>query len=278
MKIDKLIAQWMISSGGDLINRQIQFVNDKTGWQGFVEYYVRPVLNQGIKRLWLHGPFGKDGSRTLTFSDGAKGVSDYRFDEYLESLKRGFDWDTDDFVDEIRPLTQNGIEVICYLGTLDGTYEFEGKDVKKFLNHFTESLAPILDSGCSLSIDSSCRAKEGSWPHHAMALLKAKGVKLYIESVPLLTAPHLQHWDMVCCDTHWPNVVNNPNLYPKPTDLGGDVVRMLCSAKPDKYPTYKEWYLDLIPKMLNEDNGKYSVCANLTHYLNAGGTVAELVK
>lgn len=277
--IERIIAAWFISSGPETNPRMLQWIKPESGWAGFVKTYVEPVLSQGIKRIWLHGPFGREGMRTLKFSDGASGPSNYRLDEYLCSKHAGLEWNYEGFVETFKPLTKAGIEVIAYLGTAEGQPEFEDMNKyaqKKFFQRLTDSLAPILDSGCSLSIDSSSRASSGSWLLNHMSTLKARGIRVIVEAIPTLKNTELHKWDMVCCDTHWPNVVNNPQIYPKVEDLGGEVVRMICSGKPAQYATHKEWYLDVIPKTLAE-GAKYSIAANLSHFLNAGGKIQELV-
>lgn len=282
-KIDRLLAAWAISSGGDKTRRCVQWLDEK-GWGEFVKKYATPVLNQGVKRIWLHGPFGKDGLRTLKFSDGQTGPSLYRFDEYLGAKyavkDTCLDWIVNGFVEEMKKLTLQGIEVVCYLGTLDGLDEFEDKSKyvqRNFFQRVTDSLGPLLDSGCSLSIDSSCRAIEGSYVHRLLLLLSSRSVRTYIEAVPTLDHPHLHHWDMVCCDNQFENVKASPQIFPPIANLGGEVVIMSCTAKPAQYPTHKEWYQAAIPQIFGY-GPQYSAAFNLTHYLNAGGVIADLVK
>lgn len=276
--IERLFACWAIGSGGDPSRRMLQWIKPENGWRGFIDTYVKPVLAQGVTKVWLHSPFGREGTRTLKFSDGQTGPSNYRFDEFLCSKLAGLEWNTDGFVEAIKPWTKTGIEVCCYLGTLDGTFEFEDRgkySQRKFFQRVTDSLAPVLDSGCSVAIDSSCRASADSYVYAVLSLLKARGVRVYIEAVPLLTHPHLFGMDLVCGNTHWTNVVNNPQLYPKVSQLTGKIVRGFWE-KPAQYTDVKSWYMDEMPKVLNE-NKQFMATANFTHFINQNGKISELI-
>jgi hypothetical protein len=256
-------------------------VTPELGWYGFYLKYVLPAIDQGIKTIWLHNPMGREGLRNLN-SYGLRFDSDYRFDEYLAACTAQLDWLTFGFGPSTKQLVQsNGTRVIVYLGTLLGQYEFNyiGRGQQEiYLDRVTRALEPFLFAGCDISIDSSSLTPKDSHEHLLMQLLKARGINVIIESVPQKTHDHLKSWDMVCGEDHWENVIGDTQgvYYHPVSEYGGRIYRGLWIARPPEYATQTQWLQTTVPLILNEGQ-KYSAIVNITHYLNDGGKVADLI-
>ncbi len=59
-KIDRLVAYFGIGSGSDPTRRYIQYVTPQTGWAGFVQEWIAPLVNQGVRRFLLWMPHGRE--------------------------------------------------------------------------------------------------------------------------------------------------------------------------------------------------------------------------
>jgi hypothetical protein len=137
------------------------------GWTPWVAKAVTPLLSEGYTRLQIHNPFG---------------IGDHmELDQYLLAKEEGLHWLTDDFVSAWKPVTAKGVEVIAYIGMDQGEPQFGTTDAQWFAR-FWATVQPLLDARMSIALDSACLQPENSHLYKAAQLLRARDVKVYIES------------------------------------------------------------------------------------------------
>lgn len=82
----------------------------KSGWYGrFLQNYIVPLVNVGIRRFLLHNPFGLDH---------ANGQAIYSLDQYLAAKNEKLTWLHSDFIKSVRAFQVKypSVELIGYLG------------------------------------------------------------------------------------------------------------------------------------------------------------------
>lgn len=129
----------------------------QTGWDGFVQIKVRPLLDWGVRRIQLHNPFGAKEGDTM------------RLDQYLLAKEAELDWLTDGFVEAWKPVIRgdytNGepVEVIGYVGHGFGG-EFkrlrEAGDLRGYRERAAASIKPLVQAGMSIGFDSASVAED----------------------------------------------------------------------------------------------------------------------
>lgn len=278
-RLEQLVSWWGIGSGGDASRRHAQWIHPESGWAGFVEKHIRPVRALGIQRFWLHTPMGHSG---VTRSFAPVGKSGIRFDQLLEAReKTSLRWLTQGFAKAWLPLTRANVQVVAYLGTLHGAPEFDdlarGRQ-RDFFDRLTQSIRPFLDAGCDLAIDSSVLSMPGHYVYEFVRLLKSRGVRVYIESMPRVEATWWYDADIITSEEQFQAASNpgNQHILAPPERLTGEVVRGFWSAvNRQKYADYRMWYQAEIPAALARG---HSVCLAMAHFLSAGGTLDDLLK
>lgn len=276
-KLKQIISWWGIGSGGDASRRHVQWVEPNDGWQGFVARRIQPLREQGVRRFWLHTPMGHAG---VLRSFPPAGDTLIRFDQYVEAReKTSFRWLTRGFAEAWLPLTRAGVQVVAYLGTLQGAPEFDDRQrgaQRDFLDRTARSLRPFLAAGCDLAIDSAVLARPGDYTYELVRLLRARGVRTYVESMPRVDAPHWFDADIVSSEEQYQAATRagNQHVLAPPEKLTGEVVRGFWSAvNRQQYADHRAWYRAEIPAALARG---HSVCLALVHFLNAGGKLSEL--
>src|SRR5262249_27718893 len=146
----------------------------------------------GVQRFWLHTPMGHSGERR---SFPPVGDTLIRFDQFLEAREKpSLGWLTRGFARAWQPLTRAGVQVVVYLGTLPGAPEFNDRlrgRQRDYFDRLARSIRPFLDAGCDLALDSSVLSQPGDSVYEFIQLLKSRGIRTYVESMPRVDA---QHW------------------------------------------------------------------------------------
>lgn len=276
-RLNQIISWWGMGSGGDASRRHTQWIQPDTGWAGFVDRQIQPLRALGVNRFWLHTPMGHAG---VVRNFPPVGDTNIRFDQLLEAREKpSLRWLTRGFAKAWLPLTRADVQVVAYLGTLPGAPEFDdlarGRQ-RDFFDRLTKSIRPFLDAGCDLALDSSVLSKPGHYVYEFVQLLKSRGIRTYIESMPRVDAPHWFGADIVSSEEQFQAASNpgNQHILAPPERLTGEIVRGFWSAvNRQKYADHRAWYRAEIPAALARG---HSVCLGLVHFLNAGGRLNEL--
>jgi hypothetical protein len=173
----------------------------RRGWTGYVRRVVEPELAWGCRRFALHNPFGCLPDENM------------QFDQYLHAKEAGLDWLLQDFVEAWRPLTQRGIEVICYLGTTVDDPVFERlfkEDPAAWERRVWTCVQPALDAGMTIALDYSSTTHEGE--NCIATLLQERGVKIYCEPRPRADAPRWFKVPVITTNAFWKR--SNPEAHP----------------------------------------------------------------
>ena len=170
------IIQWETIGGSnnDDSKRRVGWSIDTQGWQGYVNTRVAQLRALGMKRLFLHNPFG-------TRSDEPY----FQFDQYIHAQEAGLTWLTEGFTQAIKPLVDSGIEVICYIGKLHGDPDFDNlTDLDQYMDRVMRSLRPMIDAGCSIGLDSIVGAENTTRAYMVAEILRNSGIRVYAENRP----------------------------------------------------------------------------------------------
>lgn len=175
-------------SANNPATRNIYDALAKNGWQKWVDTEIKPAIDAGFTRFFLHNP------------GGCLAGEDMQPDQFIYAENAGLTFITKEFVSAWRPITAQGIEVISYQGYLPKDPDFlklaKGRLTKDdWLRRIERSYHHALDAGMSIGFDSSGNVQLNTPEYHFMSLLKALGVKVYLEPWIHKTAPHLFSWD-----------------------------------------------------------------------------------
>lgn len=285
MNLDRIISYWGIGSGSTAaVPRGIQFVTEKTGWQGFVDTYLAPQRKLGISRFLLWMPFGREEKERIQTVNGTSGPSTLRFDQYQQCVKAGLKHVTEGFADAIRPLTEDGCQVIGYCGMLGGSPEIERRrwDREQWLD---ECLAPFKAANCDIAIDSACLSTNDYVTRLARDIRFNSSAKVYCEAMPRTEASEWAYSDVMSTEEQYQNARNPAarDVLVNPKSIRGELVRMFTAAnsavsKPwfDANRGVQDWagyYRAKVPQAIKDG---HSVCLQLRHYLEQGGKIEEL--
>ncbi len=219
------VVSWLTIGGStkDASTRRVGWDLKRRGWGGFVRLVVRPQIDWGCRRFVLHNPFGTLPGEPM------------QFDQYMHARDAGLTWLCEGFVEAWRPVTEEGIEVICYLGKLRDDPDFE--ELRKrgkyddWLARAWASLQPALDAGMSIALDASSRADAGHPVYKLAELLRSLGVKVYIEPRPPITHNHWFDYPVVTTEQFWHR--SNPEKHisslwaARDDQLRGEIIRMI---------------------------------------------------
>ncbi|MCP4894369.1 MAG: hypothetical protein GY911_11230, partial [Actinomycetales bacterium] len=91
---ERLIEGWLIAgSSEDESRRKVSlFQLPAGGWPQFVEQKSRAVYDWGVRRFWLHNPFGTLSNEVM------------QFDQYLDAQDAGIDVLTENFAEAWAPV------------------------------------------------------------------------------------------------------------------------------------------------------------------------------
>ena len=165
---DRRISRRYIDRGADEIDDRCQ-----TAW------------DRNYRAIHFHNWYG-------AFADSPGG--DMQFDQYWHMRKANTDGRFDKMLDSkaivmvVRKWVERGMEVTFYVGTLRADLDFKGgTEADNAIYRLYMSLRMPLDAGATIGLDVAYDAKPGDLVYGVMMLLKALGVKYYIEPSPLKT-------------------------------------------------------------------------------------------
>lgn len=180
--MNNLIAWWNIGwsaswPDGRNVGRRIK----QDGWAGFVRDQVMPAVDAGVTRVMLHNPFG------------AIAGEDMQFDQYLHARDAGLDWLTEGFVEAWKPLTKQGVQLICYLGALRNDPDFDPEDgIFDDFDRLSKSTAEIRRAGCDyIVMDATSSQPKNSMADQYAKWLEQEGITVGSEPRPTIG---MDHW------------------------------------------------------------------------------------
>ncbi len=199
---ERLVELWLI--GGSVRDESRRDVGrhqiDSGGWPAFVQRRVRPAYDWGIRRFWLHNPFGT-----------VNGVMS--FSQYVEAGNAGLDFLTRDFAASWRPVVQGSFgeptELVAYIGVAnfeDGSRLqslHEQGNVARTLAYLLRCTQPLIEAGASIGADASARLADDGPTFHYYKFLQELGTRVYVESRPRIALPAWAQFDVVAEDGWW---------------------------------------------------------------------------
>lgn len=222
---ERIVAYHTIGhSSPDAADRRVGWNLKAEGWAGYVEQNVKPQITWGCQRFYLSNPFGALEPELM------------QFDQYLhakagiEGVHPPLPWLTEGFVEAWKPITDQGVEVICYLGSMQGDPDFDDATPAGKLDRFNRSIQPALQAGMAIGFDASVLYPDGSFYARAVELVKSTGVRVYVEARPGKVNVWTHDENVICINSTWlkddPALV--PNTWAVPTDqLTGEIVRIV---------------------------------------------------
>lgn len=277
MSADRIVSFLGVASGAATLPRRVQLVTPATGWQGFVEKYIRPQVDAGCRRFLLWMPFGQetgdnDGLRTQVVGT-RKFSTRVRFDQYQQAQRAGLDWLTGGFAEAIRPLSDAGCKVIAYTGTLPGAPEYERERWYR-QRWIDDCLQPFKDANCDLAFDSSILAPCDHYCSRIVNdLSQSSAAKVYCESMPQQVAPHWSTGDVFSVEEQYQNALNpvNRKILVDPAEILGELVRAVISGYPKDH-TWLSYYRAKVPQILADG---HTACIHVKSFLDQGGKLDE---
>ena len=227
LRIKDSVVSWMTIGGSTTVaaDRGVGWNIKTEGWQGFVDKVIKPQLAWGAKRIALHNPFGTLANEPM------------QMDQYLHARDAKLNWLTQGFVEAWKPVTASGVEVIAYLGMMNGDADFAGTGWKQ---RFLDSVRPALDAGMSIALDSAAVTTAGSITHQAAQLLRQMGVEVYIEARPAAGYSHWFDYNVISIDSFWdrsdPDRFADAVIWAPNSVLKREVMRIIFSS-----PTGQNW-------------------------------------
>jgi hypothetical protein len=227
---ERLVEYWLIG-GSDRDNESRRNVKPRQvgegGWTAFVEERVRPAYQWGLRRFWLHNPFGTVPGEVM------------QFDQYLDAKEAGLHMLTDDFASAWRPVVDGRfgepVELIAYLGTANFNDDRLARakaerDPAAVLATALRCVQPVLLAGASLGADAASTLPDDGPEFDFYKFLEGIGQRVYVEARPRLEAPGWRRFPVVSMDDWW--LRSDPERYPssqrvRNDQLQGGVVRIM---------------------------------------------------
>lgn len=151
----ELLGYWTLAgqNGSQQENMHSVLARFNLSWKEWIKQLVQPQVALGLKKQMWHLPFGKlPGNRPMSF------------DSYIHAQQRRLIQGTG-FVDAVRPLIDDGVSVLGYLGALAHGDMAELRDSPKaymddnWLWRYWRSIQPLRNAGCGIAFDAAA-----SWP------------------------------------------------------------------------------------------------------------------
>jgi hypothetical protein len=207
---ERIIEGWLIAGSSEDEGRRKVSMNqvDSGGWPSFVDNRAKDVFDWGIRRFWLHNPFG-------TLSDEVM-----QFDQYLDAREANLDVLTENFAEAWKPVVDGSfgqpVELVAYIGTADPEDDrlkavFESGDSARILGTMLACVKPILLAGGSIGADAAVKLPDDGPAFHFYKYLESIGVPIYVESRPKLANPKWAEFPVFAVDAWWNR--SNPALH-----------------------------------------------------------------
>lgn len=220
------------------------------GWVGFIERFVRPYTDAGVARIVLHNPFG-------TLPDENMMMDQFLFARDIAGLRRV----TNGFPEAWRPIVEEGVEVIAYLGCPMTSKEArrideeDGRDAG--LAYCLSALQPVLDAKMTIALDAAVLASADSLTYALADELKRRGVKVYVEAWPSKDSVHWHGFPvMILNDSYYksnPAITNDTSWAATREQVGGEILRLVFEDKPSAFQgTYTEFHIDRAKQVVRD--------------------------
>lgn len=207
---ERIIEGWLIAGSSEDEGRRKVSMNqvDSGGWPAFVDNRAKDVYDWGIRRFWLHNPFG-------TLSDEVM-----QFDQFLDAREANIDVLTENFAEAWKPVVAGSfgepVELVAYIGTADPEDDrlkavFETGDSARILGTMLACVKPILMAGGSIGADAAVKLPDDGPAFHFYKYLESIGVPIYVESRPKLANPKWAEFPVFAVDAWWNR--SNPALH-----------------------------------------------------------------
>ena len=218
--------------GGSGVNPKVRNIGGQlpyVGWETFVKRKIEPLIKWAGKdenghpraRFWLHNPWG------LTLEEKVM-----RADQYLLARKAGLNLVTQRFVEAWKPITQEDIEVVAYLGKLNDQESMGKLTGSDWFNRAFLSYQLPIQAGMSIGFD-SFTGEQISKENYFRKLIESLGIRTYIEPRPRKDQTFLYSANIMSIDSFWKR--SDPDLYKdskhmaRTSDLSGEIVRLIVN-------------------------------------------------
>lgn len=205
------LAEWLLIGGGSAnnSNRHIGYgvVN---GWEWVTSSVVNPTIewfkeNDLDPRIVLHNPFGVLDGREMEFDQAIHAA------EGVEGVHGPMPKVLSNFVELWKPITDSGVEVTAYLGTLRHDPDFENLSDEAWFERFKESVKLPIQAGMGIGFDNAVLATADSRTYKAAELLRSLGVAVSVEARPALQTPEWNNFPVVIEESFYHR--SNPAKY-----------------------------------------------------------------
>ena len=212
---ERLVEAWLI--GGSHHDPARRMVGTHQigagGWPDFVNQRARDVYDWGLRRFWLHNPFGTLPAQLM------------QFDQYLDAEDAGLDVLTENFSESWAPVVQGSfgepVELIAYLGTADSADDrlktaFADGNPASILGTMLACVKPVLLAGGSIGADMAVKLSDDGPEFHFYKYLESIGIPVYVESRPKLDNPGWAEFPVFAVDAWWKrsDPAHNPDCVP----------------------------------------------------------------
>ncbi|MCS7033508.1 MAG: hypothetical protein NZ561_05875, partial [Phycisphaerae bacterium] len=242
------IMAWEVigHSSSDPSVRYIGWGIPQHGWQYYVNGRFAQLRSLGLKRIFLHNPFGN-----------SVGETHFQFDQYIHSQEAGLTMVTDTFVSAWKPVIDSGVEVIAYLGSIPYDPQFTTiTDFDHYMDRIKRSIEPLLQAGASIGFDSIVHAQAHWREWHVVAALRNSGVKVYAENRPPRDYTHWHDVNGVYIHHGWitSDPANNPlQHWAAPNHmLRGEILRGAFDPPDGVPPSSTGWLLPIVLGVLRD--------------------------
>ena len=199
---ERLIEGWLIAgSSEDEGRRKVStYQVGSGGWPQFVEQKSKVVYDWGIRRFWLHNPFGTLSNEVM------------QFDQYLDAQDAGVDVLTENFAEAWGPVVDGSfgepVELIAYLGTADSADDrlkaaFESGRSASILGTMLACVKPVLLAGGSIGADAAVKLSDSGPAFKFYKYLESIGIPVYVESRPKIANPKWAEFPVFAVDAWW---------------------------------------------------------------------------
>lgn len=212
---ERLVEAWLI--GGSHHDPARRMVGTHQigagGWPDFVQQRAKDVYDWGLRRFWLHNPFGTLPSQLM------------QFDQYLDAEDAGLDVLTENFAESWAPVVQGSfgepVELIAYLGTADSADDrlktaFADGNPASILGTMLACVKPVLLAGGSIGADMAVKLSDDGPEFRFYKYLESIGIPVYVESRPKLDNPGWAEFPVFAVDAWWKrsDPAHNPDCVP----------------------------------------------------------------
>jgi hypothetical protein len=236
---ERLVERFIIggSSSEDDRRRVAVWELGRGGWPEFITKKVRSPYQWGMRRFWLHNPFGMQSGEVM------------QFDQFLDAKEARQNILVDRFSESWRPVVDGSlgqpVELICYLGVMDPDDDrmknlYEEGDPAATLATLLRCIQPVLMSGASIGADAATRLDDEGPAYQFYKFLESIGMPVYVESRPRKDQPGWAKFPVIALDHWWKR--SNPDDHPDSAwamanrDLKTERVRMITDLGTDDDP------------------------------------------